>query len=62
MAKIIVQNGESIEDALRRFKRSCSMDGTLQTLKFHEYHMSSTEKKQTKAKIRAAKAKKKGRR
>ncbi len=36
MAKTIVHENESIDDALRRFKRSVSRSGTLQEREFYE--------------------------
>ncbi|MCT3604007.1 30S ribosomal protein S21 [Lactobacillus acidophilus] len=38
MAKIIVHENESIDDALRRFKRSVSRSGTLQEYRKREFY------------------------
>jgi len=61
MAKIKLLENESIEDALKRFKIQVTKDDIMQSLKFHQYHMTRNEKKIEKAKIRAAKAKKRRR-
>jgi len=38
MVKIRVREGESIDDALRRFKRECERDGILQEIRSREYY------------------------
>lgn len=39
MPKIVVKESESIEDALRRFKRDVSRSGTLQEARKREYYV-----------------------
>jgi len=38
MVGIKVRDGESIEEAIRRFKRECEKDGILQEIKKHEFY------------------------
>ncbi len=38
MSKTVVKNNESIEDALRRFKRTVSKNGTIKDARKHEYY------------------------
>ncbi|MEW6040465.1 MAG: 30S ribosomal protein S21 [Elusimicrobiota bacterium] len=38
MVGVKVREGESIEDALRRFKRECEKDGILQEIKRREFY------------------------
>lgn len=54
MAKTIVRDNETIEDALRRFKRDVSRSGNLaQARKKEYYEKPSVTKKQKKAKNKA---------
>ena len=38
MVKVKVRDGESIDEALRRFKRECEKDGILQEIKRREFY------------------------
>lgn len=38
MVNVIVRQGETIEEALRRFKRECEKHGVLQEIKRREYY------------------------
>lgn len=38
MSKTVVRNNESIEDALRRFKRTVSKSGTIKEARKREYY------------------------
>ena len=40
MVGIKVREGESIDDAVRRFKRACEREGILQEIKRHEFYKS----------------------
>jgi len=57
MAKTIVRDNETIEDALRRFKRDVSRSGNLAQARKKEYYEKPSVTK--KLKLRANKAKKK---
>ena len=54
MAKTIVHENESIDDALRRFKRSVSRSGTLQEYRKREFY----EKPSVKRKLKSEAARK----
>ena len=46
MAKTVVRKNESLDDALRRFKRGVSKDGTLQEYRKREFYiMPSVQRK-----------------
>ena len=45
MPKIVVREKESIEDALRRFKRDVSRSGTLQEAKKRQYYLKPSDKR-----------------
>ena len=54
MAKTVVHENESIDDALRRFKRSVSRSGTLQEYRKREFY----EKPSVKRKLKSEEARK----
>lgn len=54
MAKTIVHKNESIDDALRRFKRSVSRSGTLQEYRKREFY----EKPSVRRKLKSEAARK----
>jgi small subunit ribosomal protein S21 len=58
MVTVRVREGETIEEALRRFKRECERNGIMQEIKRREYFESPSMKKKRKA----AEAKRKMRR
>lgn len=49
MSKIEVRNNESLDDALRRFKRQVSKTGTLQEARKREYYVKPGIKKKLKS-------------
>lgn len=49
MAKTNVRDGENIEDALRRFKRSVSKSGTLREARKREYYDKPSVKRKKKS-------------
>jgi small subunit ribosomal protein S21 len=55
MPKTNVRKNESIEDALKRFKRDLSRSGTLAEVRKRKYYKSKSEER--KEKIRASKRK-----
>lgn len=59
MSRTEVRKGETIEDTLRRFKRTVSKDGTLQEARKREFYIKPGVDRRMKAK--AAKSKKKKR-
>ena len=56
MAKTVVRDNESIEDALRRFKRDVSRSGTLQEARKREYYVKPSISKKIKQKANAKKS------
>ncbi len=48
MVGIKVRDNESIEEALRRFKRECERDGVMQEIKKREYYESPSVKRKKK--------------
>ncbi len=59
MVGIKVRDNESIEEALRRFKRECERDGIMQEIKKREYYESPSVKR--KKKMAEARRKMRGR-
>lgn len=60
MAEIRVGENESIDTALRRFKRVCQRDGIISDIKKHEYYEKPSVKK--KKKLAAARKRESNRR
>lgn len=58
MVTVKVRDGESIEEALRRFKRECERNGIMQEIKRREFY----EPPSVKRKRKAAEARRKMRR
>ena len=48
MVLVKVREGETIEEALRRFKRECERNGIMQEIKRREYFESPSAKKKRK--------------
>ena len=49
MAEIQVHEGESLESALRRFKRKVQQEDIIKEIKRHSYYLKPGEKKRVKA-------------
>ncbi|MBQ8929442.1 MAG: 30S ribosomal protein S21 [Oscillospiraceae bacterium] len=49
MSEIYVKDNESLDSALRRFKRSCAKDGVLSDLRKKEYYQSPSVKRRKKS-------------
>lgn len=49
MSKTVVKNNESIEDALRRFKRTVSKNGTIKEVRKREYYEKPSVKRKKKS-------------
>ena len=58
MAQVIVRENESLESALKRFKRSCARDGVMAEVRKREHY----EKPSVKRKKKSEAARKKARR
>ncbi|NWF84828.1 MAG: 30S ribosomal protein S21 [Bryobacteraceae bacterium] len=57
MAEVIVQEGETLESALRRFKRKVQQEDIIKEIKKHSYYMKPGEK----ARVKQALARKRNR-
>ena len=51
MAEVRIYDGESIESALRRFKRQVQQEGILKEVKRHSFFLKPGEKKRLKSKL-----------
>ena len=51
MAEVRMFEGESIESALRRFKRQVQKEGIIKEVKKHSFYMKPGEKKRLKSKL-----------
>ena len=58
MATVIVREGESLEPALKRFKRSCARDGVMSELRKREHYEKPSVKKKKKSEAARKKARK----
>ena len=61
MAEIRLQEGESIESALRRFKRKVQQEDIIKEVKRHSYYLKPGEKKRTKEALARKRSRKKAR-
>ncbi len=48
MAQVIVQDGEALESALRRFKRKVQGEDIIKEIKSHSYYLKPGEKRRVK--------------
>ncbi len=48
MAEILIQDGETLESALRRFKRKVQQEDIIKEIKRHSFYLKPGEKKRTK--------------
>jgi small subunit ribosomal protein S21 len=62
LAEVIIQEGESLENALRRFKRRVQTEDIIKEIKKHSYYMKPGEKRRTKQALARKRARKKQRR
>ncbi len=49
MAEVVVQEGETLESALRRFKRKVQQEDIIMEIKKHSHYMKPGERKRVKA-------------
>jgi small subunit ribosomal protein S21 len=49
MAEVIIQDGETLESALRRFKRKVQQEDIIKEIKKHSYYQKPGERKRIKA-------------
>ncbi len=62
MAEVKVQEGESIESALRRFKRKVQQEDIIKEVKRHSFYLKPGEKKRVKQALARKRNRKKMRR
>ena len=62
MAEVRVQEGESLENALRRFKRKVQQEDIIKEVKKHSYYLKPGEKRRVKAALARKRNRKKSRR
>ena len=58
MSEIRVKDGESLDSALRRFKRSCARDGVMSELRKREHYEKPSVKRKKKSEAARKKANK----
>ena len=62
MAEVRIQDGESIENALRRFKRKVQQEDIIKEVKKHSFYLKPGEKKRIKQALARKRSRKKIRR
>ena len=62
MAEVRIQEGESIESALRRFKRRVQQEDIIKEIKRHSYYLKPGDKRRTKQALAQKRQRKKMRR
>ena len=58
MAQVIVRENESLESALKRFKRSCARDGVMSELRKREHYEKPSVRRKKKSEAARKKARK----
>ena len=58
MAQVIVRENESLESALKRFKRSCARDGVMAEVRKREHYEKPSVKRKKKSEAARKKARK----
>ena len=61
MAEVRLQEGESLENALRRFKRKVQQEDIIKEVKRHSFHLKPGEKRRTKEALARKRSRKKAR-
>jgi small subunit ribosomal protein S21 len=59
MAEVRLQEGESLENALRRFKRKVQTEGIIKEVKRHSFYLKPGEKRRVKQALARKQARKK---
>ena len=62
VAEVSIQEGESLENALRRFKRKVQTEDIIKEVKRHSFYLKPGEKKRVKAALARKRNRKKSRR
>ncbi len=61
LAEVRIQEGESLENALRRFKRKVQQEDIIKEVKRHSFYLKPGEKKRTKEALARKRSRKKAR-
>lgn len=61
LAEVRIQEGESLENALRRFKRKVQQEDIIKEVKRHSYYLKPGEKKRAKEALARKRSRKKAR-
>jgi small subunit ribosomal protein S21 len=59
LAEVVVQDGETLESALRRFKRIVQQEDIIKDIKRHSYYMKPGDKRRTKEALARKRSRKK---
>jgi small subunit ribosomal protein S21 len=62
VAEVVIQEGESLENALRRFKRKVQSEDIIKEIKKHSYYMKPGERRRAKEALSRKRLRKKQRR
>ena len=62
LAEVVIQEGESLENALRRFKRKVQQEDIIKEIKKHSFYMKPGEKRRAKEALSRKRLRKKQRR
>ncbi len=62
VAEVVIQEGESLENALRRFKRKVQQEDIIKEIKKHSFYMKPGEKRRAKEALSRKRLRKKQRR
>ena len=59
LAEVVVQEGETLESALRRFKRKVQQEDIIKDIKRHSYYLKPGEKRRAKEALARKRSRKK---
>jgi len=59
LAEVVVQEGETVESALRRFKRKVQQEDIIKEIKRHSFYMKPGEKRRAKQALARKRSRKK---
>lgn len=59
LAEVVVQDGETLESALRRFKRKVQQEDIIKDIKRHSYYLKPGEKRRAKEALARKRSRKK---
>ncbi len=62
LAQVIIEDGESVDQALRRFKRKVQQEDIIKDIKKHSYYLKPGERRRLKEALARKRARKKMRR